>query len=103
METELPNPGRAPRDADLVNLCRELNACGARYLVVGGFAIIHHGFIRATEDIDIVLDGAPENQRRVKEALKSLPDQVISELGDDDIRDYIAVRVSDEFLVDLMT
>lgn len=102
MENELPNPGRSPRNADLVALCHALNACGARYLIVGGFAIIHHGFVRATEDIDVVLDGDLENQRRVKEALLSLPDQAIAELGDADIRDYNVVRVSDEILVDLM-
>jgi len=69
---------------------------------VGGFAIIHHGYLRATEDIDLLLDGALENQVRVKKALESLPDKAILELGDDDIREYTVVRVSDEILVDLM-
>jgi hypothetical protein len=78
------------------------NERDARYLIVGGFAIIHHGYLRATEDIDLLIDGAPDNQARVKESLKILPDQAILELGDDDIRDYTVVRVSDEILVDLM-
>ncbi len=102
MEDELPNPGRTPKQDDLVALCRALNARGARYLVVGGFAIIHHGYLRATEDIDLLLDGTLENQVRVKKALESLPDKAILELGDDDIRDYTVVRVADEILVDLM-
>lgn len=102
MENELPNPGRIPKENDLVALCRALNACGARYLIVGGFAVIHHGYLRATEDIDLLLDGALENQARVKQALETLPDKAILELGDDDIRDYTVVRVSDEILVDLM-
>ena len=102
MENEIPNPGRIPKEADLVALCRALNARGARYLVVGGFAVIHHGYLRATEDIDLLLDGSLENQASVKQALATLPDKAILELGDDDLRDYTVVRVSDEILVDLM-
>jgi hypothetical protein len=102
MENELPNPGRIPREDDLVALCRELNSHSARYLVVGGFAVIHHGYLRATEDIDLLLDGDLDNQARVKKALETLPDKAILELGDDDLRDYTVVRVSDEILVDLM-
>lgn len=102
MENELPDPKRAPTQDDLIALCRALNACAARYLIVGGCAIIYHGFLRATEDIDLLLEGGLENQTRVKQALQSLPDQAILELGDDDIRDYTVVRVSDEILVDLM-
>jgi hypothetical protein len=102
MENELPNPGRIPKENDLVALCRALNEHGARYLIVGGFAIIHHGYLRATEDIDLLVDGDLDNQARVKKALEILPDKAILELGDDDLRHYTIVRVSDEILVDLM-
>lgn len=40
---------RPPLEEDLVNLCRELNDRGARYIVVGGLAIIQAGLARATE------------------------------------------------------
>ncbi len=103
MEDEIPSPGRVPTDHDLLTLCRALNAEGARYIVIGGFAISHHGYIRATEDIDILIDVDLENQRRVKQALEILPDKAIRELGEDDFRDYTVVRVSDEILVDVMT
>jgi len=56
-----------------------------------------------TEDMDILLDDSIENQRRVIEALEILPHKAARELRGDDIRDYIVVRVADEFLVDLMT
>jgi hypothetical protein len=80
-----------------------LNQLGARYIVVGGFAITHHGYMRATEDIDLLIDVDPDNQARVKRALESLPQKAIGEFGDEDFRDYIVVRVADEFLVDVMT
>jgi hypothetical protein len=102
MENELPNPGRVPKENDLVTLCRALNEHGARYLIVGGFAVIYHGYLRATEDIDVLLAGDLDNQARVKKALETLPDKAILELGDDDLRNYAVVRVSDEILVDLM-
>jgi hypothetical protein len=103
MENEIPSPGRIPTESDLVTLCRALNEQGARYIVIGGFAINHHGYIRATEDIDLLIDVDPENQNRIKEALEMLRDKAIRELGDGDFRDYVVVRVSDEILVDVMT
>jgi hypothetical protein len=33
-----------------------LNRSGARYLVVGGLAVVAHGYVRFTADVDIVLD-----------------------------------------------
>lgn len=97
-----PENSRPPVRNDLVRLCRELNACGARYLVVGGFAIIHHGFLRATDDIDLLVEGSLDNQARLKKALEILPDKAIRELADDDLRNYNVVRVGDDVLVDLM-
>ena len=35
--------------------------------------------------------------------MESLPDQAIRELGEDDLRDYVVVRVADEIVVDLTT
>jgi Nucleotidyl transferase AbiEii toxin, Type IV TA system len=103
MENEIPSPWRIPTESDLVALCRALNERRARYIVIGGFAINHHGHIRATEDIDILIDPDPENQSRIRSALEILPEKAIRELGDEDFRDYIVVRVSDEILVDVMT
>jgi hypothetical protein len=103
MENEVPSPWRLPTESDLVALCSALNTQGARYVVIGGFAINHHGYIRATEDIDLLIDVDPGNQSRIRKALEILPDKAIREFGDDDFRDYTVVRVSDEILVDVMT
>ena len=104
MENDLPaeETPRLPEQDDLVALCRELNARGALYLVVGGMAVIQHGYLRATEDIDLLVEDSRENQRKVYAALETLPDKAILELGDADLRDYVVVRVADEVLVDLM-
>ena len=49
-----------------------LNGSGARYLVVGGLAVVAHGYVRLTADIDIVLDPAPEALKRAIAALSAL-------------------------------
>ena len=98
-----PAESRPPTLADLLLLCRSLNAQGARYLVIGGFAVNQHGFTRATMDIDLLVDGARENQVKVKKSREVLPDKAVRELGDSDLQDYVVVRVADEVVVDLMT
>jgi hypothetical protein len=93
---------RPPTIEDLVKICASLNQSGAHYVVVGGFAVIHHGFVRATEDIDLLVESSLENQAAVKQALECLPDRAIRELANDDLRDWVVVRVADEVVVDLM-
>lgn len=46
-----------------------LNAVGVRYLIVGGLAVNAHGFLRATRDLDLVIQLSPANLRS---GLKSL-------------------------------
>lgn len=93
---------RPPRLIDLVTLCRRLNDEGARYVVIGGMAIVQAGFVRATEDIDLLVDTAPDNIARLRAALRSLPDHAIDEMADSDLDQYMVVRVADEIVVDLM-
>ena len=61
-EEKVPRP---PQFSDLSRICGELNRLGARYVVIGGFAIIHHGFPRLTHDIDLLIETTPENEARV--------------------------------------
>lgn len=44
----------------------DLNRAGVRYVLVGGIALIRHGVVRATRDIDAVFDPAPENVDRIR-------------------------------------
>ena len=93
---------RPPLLEDLVSLCRGLNREGARYVVIGGMAIIQSGFGRATNDIDLLIDVDPDNQERVRRALMALPDQAVRDMAADDLERYAVVRVADEIVVDLM-
>jgi hypothetical protein len=93
---------RAPEPGDVVRICRALNEAGARYLLIGGFAVIAHGAGRFTKDIDLLIDDAPENVARVRRALSVLADNAASEIDDEDVRRHVVVRVADEVIVDLM-
>ena len=97
-----PLESRPPGVADLVALCRALNREHARYIVIGGMAIIQAGFVRATEDIDLLVEASAENLARLRRALDDLPDHAVREMADDDLDRYVVVRVADEIVVDLM-
>ena len=48
-----------------------LNQHGVRYLVVGGHAVIHHGYARLTGDIDIYYEQTDDNASRLYAALEA--------------------------------
>jgi hypothetical protein len=85
-----------------VELCRELHQRGAKFMVVGGVAIIRACYLRTTGDIDILIDTDLENEARVYKALATLPDGCVRELEASEVEKYTVVRVADEILVDLM-
>jgi predicted nucleotidyltransferase len=62
MELELPQ--------DFKELFRSLNAKGVEYLLIGGYAVIVHGYVRNTNDIDVVVSNDPENVERCLDALE---------------------------------
>jgi hypothetical protein len=91
---------------DVKTLARLLGEEGTRWALIGGYAIAAHGFVRLSEDVDILVDPSPENTRRWIKALAQLPDGATRELvGEDDIFERegpYAVRVNDEFTIDVM-
>jgi hypothetical protein len=99
---DLEQFSRIPTLNDLVTLCRNLNAHDAKYVIVGGFAVIRFGYIRATGDIDLLVESSPENIERIRQALSYLPDGEAHKISDTDLDEYRVVRVSGEITVDLI-
>ncbi len=93
---------RPPLTADLVELCRKLNALEAEYIVLGGMAINIHGFSRNTEDIDFLIGTDPANEQKFFDVLSDLPDGAAKELRTGEVADYVVVRICDDITVDLM-
>ena len=52
--------------------------------------------------MDLLIDPSLENERRVFDALATLPDGCVRQLDPGDVAKYTVVRVADEILVDLM-
>jgi phosphoserine phosphatase len=93
---------REPTVEDLRDLCRELNQRGAKYVVIGGFAIRAANYNRMTMDVDLMVAPDLENEAKVYAALSTLPDNAVRELQPGELQKYNVIRVGDEILVDLM-
>ncbi|MBA2380448.1 MAG: nucleotidyltransferase [Blastocatellia bacterium] len=61
MELELQN--------DFKEFFRLLNSNGVKYLLIGGYAVIVHGYVRSTSDIDLMVSREPANAERCARAL----------------------------------
>lgn len=55
--------------ADIRELIRLFHLHRVRYLLVGGEAVIHHGYPRLTGDVDFFYEATPTNVRRLHAAL----------------------------------
>jgi hypothetical protein len=103
MEEGAPRRGSEPK-LIATRICQALNAAGARYLVIGGIACILHGYVRATTDLDVLIERSPDNAGRVLEGLarigygfarewtaKELLARPITVIGDDPAVDVFTV------------
>ena len=68
MEENAPARGARP-ELTAARVCQALNAAGARYLVIGGIACILHGYVRATTDLDVLIERSADNAARVLSGL----------------------------------
>jgi hypothetical protein len=62
MDLALPSPFK--------EFLRLLRAQSVEYLLVGGWAVIYHGYSRATDDFDIWIALNPENAERIVRTLR---------------------------------
>ena len=58
--------------ASLEAIVKALNDGSVRYLVAGGLAVSAHGYVRATQDVDLVIALDPNNIQRAFEMLAKL-------------------------------
>jgi len=57
----------APSGPDLAGVVGDADAVGLPYVVIGGFSVIFHGYVRATRDSDLLVpDGAEANEAIVR-------------------------------------
>ncbi len=90
---------------DLPRVVAAFNDAGARHVLIGGFAVIAHQYVRATEDIDLLIPDDPENDARVARALVALAARLRdgAPVGAGDLTGREHLRVESEAgLVDLL-
>lgn len=55
-------------ESDFSDFIAALNMSNTEYLVVGGYAVILHGYYRTTNDLDVWVNKTPENHLRLSKA-----------------------------------
>lgn len=92
-------------DRTLFDICKAFNSEGVSYVLIGGWAVIIHGFPRLTNDIDFLVDSSEENISKIKYALNRVfNDKSIDEIRLSDVTDYSVIRYvsPDGVTIDLM-
>jgi hypothetical protein len=75
------------------------------YVLIGGFAVVLHGFPRLTQDIDVFIRPTEENVKRLQTALKNVfDDRSIDEITYDELARYPVIRYGtpDGFNIDII-
>jgi hypothetical protein len=91
-------------DADLRKLLMRFHEEGVEYVLVGGFAVRMNGFLRLTEDIDVLLPRSIDNGRRVIRSLNFLQsaNELEPEWFSPPSEEPENIRVADELMIDLL-
>lgn len=92
-------------DRILLDICKAFDSEGVSYVLIGGWAVIIHGFPRLTNDIDFLVDSSEENISKIKYALNRVfKDKSIDEIRLSDVTDYSVIRYisPDGVTIDLM-
>lgn len=88
----------------LERLLADLIRAEVGFLVVGGIACALNGFVRTTEDLDLLVEADPDNVRRLLAVLTDFGEGHARELDVADFGDEEgAVRLVEDFPVDLFT
>ncbi len=54
---------------DMKDLLQLFNKHSVKYMIVGGFAVIAYGYVRLTQDIDILLYPSKKNAENIKQSI----------------------------------
>lgn len=91
-------------DTPYEKLLENLARAEVKFIVVGGVAVALNGFVRTTDDVDILIERSPENVRRLLATLASFGEGHARELSLKDFDEVEgAVRVIEDFPLDIFT
>src|SRR5437773_5355610 len=82
----------------------QLARAGVDFAVVGGVAVSLNGFVRATDDLDIIVQESPENIRKLLGCLSRWGEGWARELKEEDfVAQEGSIRVMEDFDLDIFT
>jgi len=84
-------------------VCATLNEHEVSYLVIGGMACVLHGYVRATTDVDILIERSHENARRLLDALETIGFGFAREWRAEEILARPVTVIGDDPQVDIFT
>ena len=91
-------------DTPYEKLLENLGKAEVKFIVVGGLAVALNGFVRTTEDVDILVETSAANINRLLHALSSFGQGHARELSLNDFEATEgAVRVVEDFPLDIFT
>ncbi len=95
-----------PTGPDLEGVVADANAVGLDYVVIGGFAVIYHGHIRATRDSDLLVPDGPEANAAVLRFLERIDGRRLRDdkiLALEDVAGAESLRVNSRHgIIDIM-
>lgn len=99
-----PSASSQPASPDLLRMLQRFQEEGVLYVLVGGQAVRLNGFLRNTEDIDVLLPHSVENGRHVIRALSFLPSaaELDPQWFASSVDEPENIRVADTLLIDLL-
>lgn len=91
-------------DTPYEKLLENLARAEVNFIVVGGVAVALNGFVRTTEDVDILIERSPENVVRLLDALSRFGEGHARELTAADFDEAEgAIRIIEDFPLDVFT
>ena len=85
-------------------LLADLSRHDVKYILVGGLAVALCGFVRATLDVDILIQSRKDNIRRLLERLQNFGEGHARELETSDFKvEEGSIRIVEDFAVDVFT
>lgn len=91
---------------DLSGVVADANAVGLPYVVIGGFSVIAHGYLRATKDSDLLVPDGPDADEAILRFLDRIEAKRLSDgkvLTAEDVGDAHHLRVNSRHgIVDIM-
>src|SRR6266487_656349 len=91
-------------DTPYEKLLAKLARAEVKFMIVGGVAVALNGFVRTTEDVDILIEASTENVTCLLDELGNFGEGHARELSPADFSDSEgAVRIIEDFPLDVFT